>query len=98
VQRADHLSIEDRIAICVGGMNANDMFDAPTHELAAFEDHVRVLHLLKDVAEADSDVLRQKGHQRAWDLLKVHRSSVEDIAAKLLAHRKIDLTGYMLEL
>ena len=97
VENADHLPIVDRIAICVAGMNANHMFNAPTHELAAFQDHVRVRNLILDIDEADGDVLRDEGHQRAWDLLKAHASSVEDIAAQLLAQHKIDLTGYVLK-
>ena len=97
VENADHLPIVDRIAICVAGMNANHMFNAPTHELAAFQDHVRVRNLILDIDEADGDVLRDEGHQRAWDLLKAHASSVEDIATQLLAQHKIDLTGYVLK-
>jgi hypothetical protein len=65
VEPADHLPIEDRIALCVGGMNANDMFNAPMHDLATFGDHVLVLKLIKNADDADGDVLRDKGHQRA---------------------------------
>ena len=70
-------------------MKANHMFKAPSHELAAFQDHA--------IAEAEGDALRDKGHQRAWDLLKAHARSVEHIAARLLAERKIDLTGCVLK-
>jgi hypothetical protein len=95
---ADHLSLVDRIAVCVAGMNAGEMFNAPaSHEYASIGDHGRVIELLGDMAEAEGDVLRDNGHQRAWDLLKAHAPSVEDIAAQLLAHRKIDLTGYVLK-
>jgi ATP-dependent Zn protease len=93
---ADDLPLVDQIAICVAGMNAGEMFHAPaSHEYANSGDHGKVIELLYDIAEAESDVLRDKGHQRAWDLLGVHASSVEDIAAQLLAQRKIDLTGYV---
>jgi hypothetical protein len=76
-------------------MNANDMFNAPMHDLAIFGDHVLVLELFKNV-DADDDILRGKRHQRAWDLLKAHANSVEDIAMKLLVLRN-DLTGYILK-
>jgi hypothetical protein len=47
--------------------------------------------LLGDIAaEAAGDILRNKGHRRVWDLLEAHAPSAEDIAAQLLAHRKID--------
>jgi hypothetical protein len=39
VAGADSLSLVDQIAVCVAGVNANHMFKAPSHELAAFSDH-----------------------------------------------------------
>jgi hypothetical protein len=98
VEPTEHLPIEDRIAICVAGMAAADMFDAPpSYELADLKDQGDVRELLYDIDEASADELRDKGDQRAWDLLKVHANSVEDIAARSLAERKIDLTGYALK-
>jgi ATP-dependent Zn protease len=95
---AGHLPLVDRIAICVAGMNAARMFDAPpSHDLANAGDHGKVIELLKDVDDATACELRQKSHQRAWDLLKTHARSVEDIATKLMAERKIDLIGYVLK-
>lgn len=96
IDNANDLPIEDRIAICVAGMAATKMFDAPPcHELANMGDHGRVIELLYDIDEATGDDLRDKGHERAWDLLKAHAASVEEIVAQLLAKRKIDLTGYV---
>ena len=98
VEEAAHLPIEDQIAICVAGKAAEQLFNAPSsHELAHFGDHGRVIELLDEIDETTGDELRDKGHQRAWDLLKAHARSVEDIAAQLLAHRKIDLSGYVLD-
>jgi ATP-dependent Zn protease len=94
---SDHLPLVDQIAICVAGMSAGEMFDAPaSHEYASMGDHGRVIGLLGDIDEAEGDVLRDAGHERAWDLLGTHASSVEDIAAQLIAQRKIDLTEYLL--
>ncbi|MBR0797977.1 hypothetical protein JQ615_21540 [Bradyrhizobium jicamae] len=99
-ENSDHLPLVDRIAICVAGMNAAEMFEAlPSHELADTGDHRMVLELLEDLEETDATMafdMRQKGHQRADELLKAHTNSVEDIAARLLAQLKIDLTGYVL--
>jgi ATP-dependent Zn protease len=94
---AGDLPLVDRIAICVAGMDAGEMFHAPAHEFAYSRDFQMVVDLLEDIAEAESDALRKTGHQRAWDLLGAHSSSVEDIAAQLLAERKINLTGYVLD-
>ena len=69
VDQTDHLPVEDRIALCVAGMNANWMFKAPTHELAFFQDYGCVQELISDIDEAEGDVLEDKGHQRASDLL-----------------------------
>ncbi len=97
VENAGHLPIEDQIAICLAGMAAAQMFDAPPpHELGDIGDEGRVLELLYDFDEATANELDDKGYQRAWDLLKAHATSVEDIAAQLLAQRKIDLTGHVL--
>jgi hypothetical protein len=97
IGNAEHLPIVDQIAICVAGMAATKMFDAPSaHEFANLGDHGQVIELLYDIDEATGDELRDKGHQRAWDLLKAHVRNVEDIAAQLLAQRKLDLTGYAL--
>jgi hypothetical protein len=94
---ADDLPMADQIAICVAGMAAGEMFDALAfHEYANNGDHGMAIELLEDRDEAESDVLRIKGYQRAWELLEVHALSVEDIAAQLLAKRKIDLAGYVL--
>ena len=66
-------------------------------QLAELGDEVRVSNLVAELTEAEGDDLREKGDQRAWGLLKDHASSVEEIAAQLLAQRKIDLTGYVLK-
>jgi hypothetical protein len=47
--------------------------------------------------EAAQDELEERGYERARHLLKAHAASIEDIAAQLLAHRKIDLAGYVLK-
>lgn len=96
---AHNLPLVDQIAVCVAGMNAEQLFDATaSHELASMGDHGKVIELLGEIVEAEGDVLRDKGHQRAWDLLSEHADSVELIAARLVAERKIDLSGYLLNL
>lgn len=97
VAPSGHLTLVDRLAICLAGINANEMFDAEMHELAGFQDHVMVMKLVSSIPEAEGDVLREQGHQRAWDLLKANAESVHDIARQLLADRKIDLTGYVMK-
>ena len=97
VAPTDHLPLVDRLAIAVSGINANHMFKAPMSMSASNGDRGRVLELVRDISKAESYTLREQGHQRAWDLLRLHRASVEHIAAQLLAERKIDLTGFVLK-
>jgi ATP-dependent Zn protease len=97
VERSGHLPLVDRLAIAIAGMDANDMFKAPMSITATNGDRRRVLELVLDMPKAESDALREEGHQRAWDLLKANAQSVHDIAGRLLAERKIDLTGYVLK-
>lgn len=91
------LPLVDQITIYSAGMIANQMFEAPNHELAASQDLRRIEELISDMDEAEGEVLQDDGEQRACDLLKAHADSVHDIAAQLLAHRKINLTGYVLK-
>jgi hypothetical protein len=96
VAPTDHLPLVDRLAIAVAGIDANHMFKAPMSMRASNGDRARVWELVKHLPKAESDAARNKGHERSWKLLKAHVPSVEHIAAELLAHRKIDLTGYVM--
>lgn len=51
VQEAAHLDILDQLAICAAGMEAQKLFDAPTHEGAGWSDYGRMLELLDDDLE-----------------------------------------------
>ncbi len=73
------------------------MFNAPFHPDRSQSDLAKAVELVCYLDEAEQVERYDKGHQRAWELLEAHKSSVEDIAAQLLAHRKIDLTGYVLK-
>jgi ATP-dependent Zn protease len=97
IDRHDDLQLEDQIALCFGGIAAEERFDAPTHEMSGFSDEACVLNLVSHVPEAERDALEARGYQRARDLLETYSHAVEDIAAQLLARRKIDLNGYLLK-
>jgi hypothetical protein len=90
------LPLEDRIAICVAGLVAEEMFAAPSsHEPAHVNDHCCARELLDEMEEAAQDEVEERGFEGAR--LKAHAASIEDIDARLLAHRKIDLAGYVLK-
>jgi ATP-dependent Zn protease len=85
MERNEALSLVDRIAICYGGIAAQDMLQLETHELAGMMDENCVRELLGDEHE-DSDEgfrLRDAGYDRARSLLELHRQPLDRIAAAL---------------
>ena len=42
IEESPHLLLVDQIAICSAGADAQRMFDAPTHDVAAFSDMARL--------------------------------------------------------
>ena len=55
---ADQLSFIDQIALCAAGIEAQDMFDAPTHKYAGFGDYGRIVNLVVGLSDGDSFTLR----------------------------------------
>ena len=45
---AEHLPLVDQIAICVAGIQAQELFKCPIHQHAALGDYLRVCQLMKD--------------------------------------------------
>lgn len=89
VQDDEHLPLLDRLALCVAGLEAQEVFKAPTHDLAGFGDHVKVMNLLEDIDEDEGLQLRMDAHQRAHDLLLLHEAKVHRAAEALLKHTRI---------
>lgn len=90
VQDDEHLPLLDRLALCVAGLEAQEVFKAPTHDLAGWGDHQKVMDLVEDKDEEDGLQLRMDAHQRAHDLLLLHEAKVHRVAKALLSHTKID--------
>jgi hypothetical protein len=80
----------DRIAICAAGLEAQKVFEAPTHDLAGLGDYGKMYELLCDLDEAASSKLREEGHRRAYALLKLHIDKVERIVSALMVYLKIE--------
>jgi hypothetical protein len=55
---ADQLSFIDQIALCAAGIEAQDMFDAPTHKYAGFGGYGRIVNLVVGLSDGDSFTLR----------------------------------------
>jgi ATP-dependent Zn protease len=65
VAPTDHLPLADQIAIYVAGINAEKLFDAPTHEGAGLGDHAKLIETLTqehlgEIASHSTKLLRRK--------------------------------------
>ena len=90
VECSKDLPLIDRLAVCLAGVNAQMMFDAPTHSRSGGGDHAKVIMLVAGLDDDTSSTMRTAGHQRAWDLLHIHRSKVSSLAEYLIMHGAID--------
>ena len=88
----DQLSLIDHLALCAAGVEAQEMFDAPTHDVAGFGDGVKIFNLLEDIPVEQRKALRFAGYARAIEILKEHRAEVELLADRLLREKRI--TGW----
>src|SRR6266404_2335109 len=82
IEAALLLPLVDQLAICAAGMEAQEVFEAPTHDLAGFDDIGRMLELLYDYGETDQQALIEAGHRRACELIRLHSGTVERVAAR----------------
>ncbi|BBZ94535.1 hypothetical protein ACMA5K_27125 [Bradyrhizobium diazoefficiens] len=90
VQTPDHLDLLDQLAVCAAGLEAQELFEAPTHDIGGVGDYGQMWNLLEDVEEEDRRSLIDKGHARASELVSAHRETVERIAAALLQKKRLD--------
>ena len=89
IQDNPNLPLQDQLAVCAAGMEAQKLFKAPTHDGAGWGDFGKMIELLKDKAEEESFLLRQAGHQRAHELLTQHLEIVHKVATAAIAARKL---------
>jgi hypothetical protein len=90
----NHLCLVARIAVCVAGYTAENVFGHPhTNRLAAACDHTRIRKLLEDsgIAEGDEAVaLRLKGVNCAGETFLAHKDRVIRLAEKLVQDGCVD--------
>ena len=80
----------DRIALCVAGVDAQELFEAPTHEYAGMGDFGKVYELLEGFDEMAGLDLRRAGYQKARELLTMHKDKVVLLAKALMDLGEID--------
>lgn len=90
IEDAAALSLLDQLAICAGGLAAQEAFDAPTHEGAGWGDYGKMVELMADdLEEEDQLKMMHQGHARASGLISLHRSKVEQVAMALIEKKRL---------
>src|SRR3974390_589944 len=83
-ESARQLSLIDRIALCIAGMEAQLLFGCEsTHLHADASDFVKIIEMLGGLSEDEADTIRFKGYDRAAELLVCRRPLIERIAERL---------------
>ena len=61
----EHLSEFDRIVISEAGLEAQEVFEAPTHDHAGLADYAKIIDILGDISEEESLRIRTAARKRA---------------------------------
>jgi hypothetical protein len=91
ISSAEHLGLIDQVAIALAGIEAQALFEAPTHDFAGLSDLALVRKLINDddLPPTESKGLRDQGYQRARELLIRHQQAIVTLAHKLAANGAI---------
>lgn len=95
---ADHLSPSEQVAVCCAGSAAEDMFDCETHELASFNDNVKIMELIEDHRISEQErgpALRAEGYRCARSHLEKHRSKVVKLAEQIVECGQVDAIAFL---
>src|SRR5262245_40596665 len=89
ISPAEHLPLVDQIALCVAGIEAQELFNCPMHDHASLGDYRKVRDLLAGLTEAESYEYRHAGYLRALEILKCRLPEIEALADQLLKQRRM---------
>ena len=92
ISSAEHLPLIDQVALCVAGMEAQALFNCPTHERVAFSDYGKVSELVAGLTEEESREIRNSAYLRALEILKGRLPEVQRLAEQLIKQRCINAT------
>src|SRR5262245_56803617 len=81
---AEHLPLVDQIAVCVAGIEAQELVNCPMHDHAALGDYRKVRGLLAGLTETESHEYLHAGYLRALEILKGQLPEIEKLADQLL--------------
>ena len=87
-ETAHQLSLVDRIALCIAGMEAQLLFGCESIHLHGGSSVI--IKMLDDLLEEEADTIRSKGYDRAAELLVCRRPLIERIAERLAISGKLE--------
>ena len=90
ISSAERLPLVDQIAVCVSGVEAQELFNCPVHEHAAFGDYLKLRELMAGLTDAESYEYRQTGYLRALQILKSRLPEIEALAHQLFNQRRVE--------
>jgi ATP-dependent Zn protease len=89
IEEKRSMSLVDRIAICSAGVDAQELFDAPTNDICAISDMGKIYDLIGEYNEQVGSCLRQIGFQKSREILKQHRDKVARVAQALVERMEL---------
>src|SRR5262249_23565137 len=85
----EHLSEFDRIVISEAGLEAQEVFEAPTHDHAGLADYAKIIDVLGDISEEESLKIRTAARERAREIILANRTKVTRLAEYLIENGRI---------
>lgn len=99
IGRADHLKLEEQIAVrCAGGI-AEEVFECSNHEFATFNDNVAIMALLDEhgvTEENGGAAIRAQGYDIAAAKLGVNRAKVLALIEQLVEHGRVEPAAFLI--
>ena len=93
-----HLTVPEQIAVWWGGTVAQDVFECPGHELAAFKDHEAIMELLEahEISEDEhGPALRAEGHSIATARLEANKTQVIKLVERLVKVGRVEAAEFL---
>jgi peptidase M50B-like protein len=94
VGTADHLPLEDQMAVIVGGRAAAHVLDVPAHPSTYHGDTRQMYDLLKAVPEEEHSAVINEGSSRAYNAVVTHRTRLVQLAGRLSEALHIDAADF----
>ena len=91
ISRIEHLSLLDRVAVCMGGGAAQQHFQAPATDHAMTADYVLIYNLTPEMTDEEREAAIEKAFVRARSIIAQNADEVARLAKTLITRRSIKL-------